>query len=111
MTSGGDVRYVATEYIGNTIAPATTDSDTFSFSMLMLECITEEVPFSSTARDAAVLHARSIKGQCPPRPGKHDGKDRISDDLWKLMAGCWAVEPDQMPTMEQVHSFFFRHQI
>jgi len=110
MTSGGDVRYIATEHIGDAIVPATTHSDTFSFAMLILECITEEVPFSSLARDAAVLHARTTKGQCPPRPDGQDGKNQVSDDLWKLMMGCWAVRPDQRPTMEQVHSFFLHHQ-
>ena len=111
MTSGGGVRYIATEHIRDAIVPATTHSDTFSFAMLMLECITEEVPFSNLARDAAVLHARTTKAQCPPRPGEHDGKDRISDDLWKLMTGCWVVEPDKRPTMEQVYSFCLHHQI
>ena len=110
MTSGGDVRYVATEHIGDVIVPGTTHSDTFSFALLILECITERMPFFSTARDAAVLHARITKGQCPPRPNGRDGKDGVSDDLWKLMTGCWAVKPDQRPTMEQVHSFFLHHQ-
>ena len=113
MTSGGDVRYIATEHIGDVgdvVVPATKHSDTFSFAMLILECITEEAPFSSLVRDAAVLHARTTKGQCPPRPDEQGGKNQVSDDLWKLMMGCWAVRPDQRPTMDQVHSFFLRDQ-
>jgi len=106
MTSGGHVRYIALEHIEDNNVPATTYSDIYSFAMLILECITEEVPFSNLTRDAAVLHARTIKGQCPPRPDGQDRKNHVPDDLWELMMRCWAVRPDQRPTMEQVHSFF-----
>jgi len=107
MTSGGAIRYIATEHLEDGIVPATAQSDTFSFAMLILECITEEMPFSGLARDAAVLHARTTKGQCPSRP---DGQNQISDELWELMVRCWAVRPDKRPTMEQVHSFFLDNQ-
>ena len=105
-TSSGDaVRYSAPELIENSNGSPTTHSDTYSFAMLILECITEEVPFSNIARDATVLHARTVKGQHPSRP---DGQDRnhVSDGLWKLMVDCWAVRPDKRPTMERVHNFF-----
>jgi len=72
----------------------------------MLECITEEVPFSNLARDAAVIHARITKEQCPPRPDGEDPKHRVSDGLWDLMMRCWSAKPDQRPTMGYVHSFF-----
>ena len=111
MASGGNGRHIATENIGDATVPTTMHSDTFSFAMLILECITEEVLFSRIAGDAAILHTMTTKGQCPPQPGERDGKDRISDDLCKLMAGCWTVRPDQRPTTDQVYSFFLHHQI
>ena len=74
--------------------------------MLILECITEKIPFSNLTHDAAVLHARITKGQCPLRPDGQDPKNHIPDELWELMMRCWAVKPDQRPTMEQVHGFF-----
>ena len=76
--------------------------------MLVLECVTEEVPFSDLSRDAAVIHARISKRRCPPRPDGPDPKNRVSDDLWDLMMRCWAVKHEGRPTMEQVHSFFLR---
>ena len=97
------VRYSALELIENTKAPATTDSDTYSFAMLILECITEEIPFSNLPSYAGVIHARISKRQTPPRP---DGQNRISDDLWDLMIRCWSVTLHQRPTMEQVHTHF-----
>ena len=110
MSSGDTVRYSAPELIESNNVSATTHSDAYSFAMLILECITEEVPFSNLSRDAAVIHARISKRQCPPRPDGRDGKNRVSDDLWELMMRCWTVRPDQRPTMEQVHSFFL-HQV
>ena len=113
MTSGGYVRYIAPEHIEDFNAPATTHSDTYSFAMLILECITEEVPFSNLARDAAVLHARTSKGQCPPRPDEdyYRGDRRFPDGLWELVVRCWAAKSDQRPTMEQVHSYFLHHHV
>ena len=44
-TSGGAVRYLAPELIDIDDGLATADSDTYSFAMLILECITEKMPF------------------------------------------------------------------
>ena len=105
VSSGDAVRYSAIELIENYDASTTKNSDTYSFALLILECITEEVPFSNYAREAAVIHARISKRQCPSRP---DGQyqSHIPDDLWGLMSRCWAAKPDNRPSMEQVHSFF-----
>ena len=108
---GGDetVRYLAPELI-ETTAPMTTKSDVFSCAMLMLECVTEEIPFSELRRDSQVIHTRFIKRQRPPRPGGPDPKKRVdSDDLWNLMMRCWSEEPDRRPAMAEVHSFFLSH--
>ena len=107
MTSGGHVRYIAPEHIEGSDVPATTHSDTYSFAMLILECITEAVPFSNLTRDAAVLHARTIKGQYPSRPDGQ-GRNHIPDDLWLVMMNCWAVRPEKRLTMEEVLNFFLR---
>ena len=106
VSSGDVIRYAAPELIEKNDAPATMTADTYSFAMLSLECITEEIPFSHLRRDAAVLHARISKKQCPPRPDGQDPGSLISDDLWELLMRCWGARPDQRPTMEQVHSFF-----
>jgi len=97
------------ELLECSVVSPTANSDTYSFAMLILECITEEPPFSGITRDAAVVHVRVIKRQSPPRPGIQNSKDSkncISDNLWNLMMRCWSEKPDSRPTMEQVHSFF-----
>ena len=73
--------------------------------MLILECITEKVPFSNLYGDAAVLSAVIGQKRKPSRPV---GPNGISDGLWDLMTRCWATEPDERPTMEQVHRHFLR---
>lgn len=106
VSSQGIVRYAAPEVIEHNNISATMHSDTYSFAMLILECITEEVPFSYITRDAAVIHARINKKQFPPRPDGQDGKYCVSNELWDLMKRCWSFKPDQRPTMEVVHQFF-----
>jgi len=117
VSSGGIVRYLAIELIEDPSGRATMNSDTYSFAMLILECITEEAPFSSLSRDQAVVHARVAKRQSPPRPGTRleDSKDPenlkncVSDELWDLMTRCWSEKPEDRPTMEYVHRFFADH--
>jgi len=106
ISSGDFVRYSAPELLKNSGSTATTHSDTFSFAMLILECVTEKIPFPTLFRDAAVIHARISKEQCPPRPDGPDQKNRVSDALWDLMKRCWSTKLDGRPTMENVHGFF-----
>jgi len=100
------VRFSAPELLGSEGGFPTTHSDIYSFAMLILECITEQEPYSNLSRDAAVVHAKIIKRQHPRRPDGQDQKKRVSDGLWDLMTRCWSVEPDRRPTMEHVHGFF-----
>lgn len=102
------VRYAAPEQIEDS-SHATTYSDAYSFAMLIIECVTEAVPFSNINRDAAVIHARIGKRQRPLRPDGPEARKRVSDSLWDLMGRCWSEKPDQRPTMEQVHRFFLDH--
>lgn len=106
VSTGDGVRYSAPELLESNNVPPTTHSDTYSFAMLIFECIAEEVPFSNITRDAAIIHARIGKKQNPPRPDGLDPKNRVSDGLWDLMTRCWSIKQDQRPTMDEVHSFF-----
>jgi serine/threonine protein kinase len=101
MSPATNVRYAAPELIEyNNFSIATTHSDTYSFALLILECITEVHPFSDIPRDATVIHSIISKKQSPNRP------DGIPDDVWGLMNRCWVTEPELRPSMDQVHRFF-----
>ena len=102
---GDAVRYLAPELIKGTNALVMTGSDTFSFGMLMLECITEKAPFSDLTEDSAVFGARIAGVLHPPRPDGLDPKSCVPDLLWELMLRCWFTDCKGRPTMEQVHKF------
>ena len=109
MSSGDSVRRSAIELLEGSCVLPTANSDTYSFAMLILECITEEAPYSDISRDATVIHVRLVKRQLPPRPSTQNPKGLrsfVSDDLWDLMVRCWSEKPETRPTMEHVHSFF-----
>ena len=97
------VRHAAPELIKDPQFRPTTRCDTYSFAMLILECITEQMPFSNISREAKVIHAKISKNQRPPRP---DGNLHISNELWELMNLCWSAEPGERPPMDHVHRFF-----
>ncbi|KAF9783675.1 kinase-like domain-containing protein [Thelephora terrestris] len=103
VSSATIIRYAAPELIKHNDFSITKYSDTYSFALLILECITEVPPFSNIAGDAAVIHARISKEQCPSRP---EGQNIVSDELWDLMNRCWSIVPDQRPSMDHVHRFF-----
>ena len=107
MTATDAVRYSAIELIQDSNVSLTTHSNTYSFALLIVECITEKVPFYHLTHDAAVIHARVLKNQFPPRPGALDPTDQntVSDGLWDLMMRCWSIKPDARPTMKQVYHF------
>ena len=98
-----NVRYAAPELIEHDDFPATMFSDTYSFALLILECITQARPFSNLDREAEIIHERINKKKSPPRP---DGKHHIPDDLWDIMEKCWTFVPEPRPPMEAVHRFF-----
>ena len=102
--SGGSVGYLAPELVGNENTLATINSDTYSFAMLILECVTEKKPFSDLPRDAVA------EGQRPPRPDGPDPNSRVPDCLWDLMLRCWSTESNHRPTMEEVHSLLHQTQ-
>ena len=112
MSSGDAVRRSAIELLEGSGVLPTMNSDTYSFAMLILECITERAPYHDITRDATVVHVRLVKRHLPPRPGTQNLKDlrnNLSDDLWDLMVRCWSEGPSSRPTMEHVHSFLVRY--
>ena len=99
---------MAPELIEDSDVPATIHSDTYSFAMVILECITGQAPFSNIKHDYNVLYAKTTKKQRPLRPDGSEWKNHAPEGLWELMMRCWAVRPEERPTMEHVHGFFLR---
>ena len=104
------VRYSAPEVLKFSNDLTSMSSDTFSFAMVMLACITEEIPFPGILRDAEVIHSSVSKREVPSRPVGRDPRKRVNpDDLWGVMMRCWSMEPDRRPSMEEVHKILQLH--
>jgi hypothetical protein len=58
-------------------------------------------PFFPRSDLAVTLHI--IKGETPKRPTQEecDGVP-MSDDLWSLAVDCWAMNPKERPTIDNV---------
>jgi len=70
-------------------------SDVWSFAMLVLELLTDEIPFSDKILDPAVICAL-IKGERP----KHSRSPKViahglNHELWQYLCRCWEPLPEK----------------
>ena len=84
---------------------ATTHSDAYLFAMLMLECITEKVPFSHIHHGSVAVHAGINKTECPPRP---DGRARRT--MSRTVTGTDDALLGDQTTTEQVLALLLHYQ-
>lgn len=61
------------------------------------------MPYHEYANDTAVI-IQLIRCRLPTRPGGSpvEELDRIDDEMWELMERCWASEPKDRPTVQQI---------
>ncbi|KAF9643873.1 kinase-like protein [Thelephora ganbajun] len=71
-------------------------ADVFSFAMLMIEILTDAIPFSDRSSLMAVLAI--TQGRRPSRP-KHPA---ITGGLWTLIQRCWNQDPKLRPEAVEV---------
>lgn len=97
------MRWLAPELMSASVPHPTKPSDTYSFSMAILEALTLKSPFSNRRTDTQViLDVIGGAGLRPPRPRGADIDHWLSDDLWNLMQESWAHNAISRPTMGQV---------
>ncbi|KAJ7831258.1 kinase-like domain-containing protein [Mycena leptocephala] len=79
-------------------------SDVYSYGMTVLELFTHEQPYKEVKHANDVL-IRACKGEQPLRPSKPDDMDRhLDDELWGLLQRCWAFEPSERLTVQDILS-------
>lgn len=105
FSSADVVRYLAPELVVGGSVPPTTNSDTYAFALLVLECFTEEQPFPKL-KDHEVIHKRFVNLQCPLQPDEWHSVNHAPGGLWDLMKLCWSLETDLRPSITEVHKFF-----
>lgn len=95
----GGTRWLAPEVVEG--AAPSKESDTYSFSMAVLELITGKHPFPEHKTDAAVIRALMRNTQ-PKRPTEPGVQRWLTDALWALMQRCWSRDIGSRPTMKDV---------
>ena len=98
-TQGGAVRWMSPELInpeafGLDKSRPTKSSDCYAFGMVVYETIGGRLPFHEHLTMA--VYVRVAKGERPSRGGK------FRDSLWNVMERCWASQPSDRPSIEDV---------
>ena len=64
--------------------------------------MTNSIPFADKRATAIVLML-VLKGEHPARPRDAEVVERgLDDSLWGLLESCWAFNPDDRPSMDEV---------
>ena len=77
----------------------TKQSDCYALGMVVYEVLSGHVPFAPFGRYAVMR--RVVDGERPQRPGGMEGA-WFTDDLWRLLNGCWATRPEDRPSVSAV---------
>ncbi|KAJ7896897.1 kinase-like domain-containing protein [Mycena leptocephala] len=81
-------------------------ADIYAYGMTVLELLTHEHPFKELKHTTEVV-MRSAKGGRPLRPTMPEVVERgLDDDLWGLLLRCWAHDPSERPTVQDILSRF-----
>ncbi|KAJ6530684.1 kinase-like domain-containing protein [Mycena capillaripes] len=81
-------------------------SDVYAYGMTVLELFTHEPPYNNIKHTTEVM-IRSSKGEHPMRPTNAKIITRgLDENMWKFLCLCWATEPSQRPTIQQVLAMF-----
>ncbi|CAM9401760.1 unnamed protein product [Scytosiphon promiscuus] len=102
-TIGMRLRYTAPEVLSEGESVASIESDAYSFGMVVLECLTRELPWKGVVAEAdgaAALVLAVTAGERPPVP------ENVPRDLAALARACWSHEPRSRPTLEVVLADF-----
>ncbi|KAF5344630.1 hypothetical protein D9756_011219 [Leucocoprinus leucothites] len=99
LTESGNARRMAPEVMNG--ASPTKEADVYSFSMVILELLTGQYPFTERKRDTAVIRA-VIDHVQPKRPTVTLVQNWLTDELWVLMQRCWSSAITSRPTMEVI---------
>jgi len=107
--SGGTMRWQAPELLSTDIEESESyeynsskASDIYAFACVCYEIFSGQVPFFENPHDIRVILG-VMRGKRPTRPSHDLSKTRgFSDEIWDLVQACWAHDPIQRPTAEQV---------
>ena len=85
---------IAPERFGFKNSRPTKHSDCYALGMVIYETISGNLPFHKDTNPAVFM--KVVEGKYPPRGM------RFTDALWEMLELCWAAQPLNRPTAEQV---------
>ncbi|KAK6984534.1 kinase-like domain-containing protein [Favolaschia claudopus] len=81
-------------------------SDVYAYGMTVLELFTHARPYSDIKHTLEVV-IRAARGEQPLRPMDNNVLTRgLDDELWGLLTRCWAIIPEERPTIQSVLDIF-----
>ncbi|KAG2143612.1 kinase-like domain-containing protein [Suillus clintonianus] len=98
-TLKGNMRWMAPELLedredGSQVRPS-EQSDMYSFGGIMLQVLTNKVPYYHLSNDAAIVLCIA-KSQTPSR----SRYPPLPDKYWELIEQCWSTDPRDRPSTE-----------
>ena len=98
-TQGGTTRWMSPELInpqqfGFKKSRSTKPSDCYALGMVIYETISGKLSFHRHADMIVIL--KVLEGERPPRGA------RFTENLWKTLELCWASQPNDRPSIEDV---------
>jgi serine/threonine protein kinase len=79
-------------------------SDVWSFAMLVLELLTDEIPFPDKILDAAVICAL-IQGERPKHPRSPKViAHGLNHELWQHLCRCWEPLPERRLPLQSLYN-------
>ena len=78
------------------IVAQTTDKDAYSFASSTYEIMSGRKPFANMPLYTCIIEIARQGHLSLPRP------NAINVGLWRLLHACWAIDPGDRPTMQNV---------
>ncbi|KAG6914547.1 hypothetical protein DXG01_016677 [Tephrocybe rancida] len=89
---------------GHTTLHNTKETDVYAWGSLCYEILTGNIPFHELPTEHIVV-LRIMEGKTPSRPDRNSRawtKNGLTDELWDMMAQCWALKSLDRPTMAHI---------
>lgn len=105
LAAAGTIRWMSPERVdprhpGAKDSQPTRESDCYALGMVILEVLSGEVPFTRDCNTWQV-GMKITNGEHPKRPQGEEGA-WFTDDLWKMLQGCWSPLPSARPSVDAV---------
>jgi len=96
----GTMRWMAPDVLGGSTRDINKTADVYSYSMILVELVTLQIPFHNDLSDVSVA-MKVVQGERPtlPSPGPE-----CPPYLHRLITTCWDTNPRARPSFEKIRS-------